>query len=137
MAFSGKEAWHCHCRFCSTKMLKNIILLSPYRQHSINFLNPTHSAVVLRLGDGSTRSECLGSLDTGAGSWPESGENISLTLLPPNDRLLDEDTLSVCLRVNIRNLLAGEYQGILRNCTHIIYDHSFIKLFLKFLPYSR
>ena len=66
----------------------------------------------MRLGDGSTRSECLGSLDTGAG--PEPGEDVALALLSPDDRLLDEHALGVGLSVHVRSNLAGENERILK-----------------------
>ena len=76
------------------------------------FVNPTYSAIVLGLGDGSARSERLGSLDAGAG--PEPGEDVALALLPSDDRLLDEHALGVGLRVHVRSRLAGEYKGVLK-----------------------
>ena len=107
MAFSGKVASHCHCRFCSTKIeLNNFFSNTSFCQNPLSLVNHTYSAIVLGLGDGSARGECLGSLDTGAG--PEPGEDVALALLPPDDRLLDEQALGVGLGVHSRRYLAGE-----------------------------
>ena len=113
MAFSGKVASHCHCRFCSTKIgLNNFFQTRCLVTIHLFLVNHTYSAIVLGLGDGSARGECLRSLDTGAG--PKPSEDVALALLPPDDRLLDEQALGVGLSVHSRSHLAGENEGILK-----------------------